>query len=103
MLLRGNGSGTVGPPGVVGVLPIRHGREPVPPDDLVRDAGEKLVLAMEAAVGPIAPVLRPVALARLHLDDPDPDPFRHLVCGAALVRSEARRDTEDRDRVVRAE
>src|SRR5205823_13350395 len=80
----GAGPGAVGPAGVVHVLPVRHGGQPVPAHNLVVDPAEQLVLAVEAAVRPVAPVLRAVPLVRAHLDNPYPDPRAHPVPAAAL-------------------
>src|SRR5699024_6192740 len=46
---RGAGAGAVVPGGVVGVLAVGDGVEPLSTDDVVADAGEQLVLAVEAA------------------------------------------------------
>ena len=64
---------------VVGVLAVGHRVEPQPLDHLVGDAGEQLVLAVEAPVRAVRPVGGDVALMGVHLDHPDAEPGGDLV------------------------
>ena len=97
VLGRGPRAGPVGPAHVVGVLPVGDPVEPVPVEHLVADGREQLVLAVEAAVGPVRAVLGPVPLAGLDLDDGHADEPGDLVRRGALVGGEAGRHPEEGD------
>ena len=58
---------------------------------------EKLLLAVEAAIGSVGPVIRVVCFPGLHLDEPGPDERGDLVCREAFIRSETGRDAKDGD------
>ena len=96
-------AGAVGASRVVGVLAVGDRGEPEPGHELVVDAREQLVLAVEAPVGAVGAVGGGVALVSLDLDHARADLPGRLVRGLALVRRERGGDAEDRDDVVRPE
>jgi hypothetical protein len=58
---RGRGPGTVWATGVVGVLAVGDGGQPVAAYDLVGDPPEQLVLTVKAAIRRVAPIPGPLA------------------------------------------
>lgn len=100
---RGSRARPVRAAGVVGVLAVGHGGEPVTRDDLIGDPGEQLVLAVEAPVRTIGSVCRVVTLVGRHLHDGDPDECGDVVGAGPLVRGQAGRDSEDRHDALGAE
>ena len=94
---------TVGRHRIVGVLAVGHGIEAVSADDLVIDGGEERVLAVEAAVCVVASVLGELQLARVHLDQFDPEAARDVDGDVPFAAGQAGRDPEERDDVARAQ
>src|SRR5690625_2496311 len=92
MLLGGTCPGSVMALGVVGVLAVGDGVQLLRLDDLVVDAGEQLVLAVEAAAGVVLLVVRVLALAGGHLDHLGPDHRGDPVGQAAFAAGQGRRD-----------
>src|SRR5699024_9486364 len=101
--LRGPGTGTVVTGGIVGVLAVGDGVEPLRTDDVVADAGEQLVLAVEAPAPVVLPVVGVLALVGVHLDDLHTDHLRDLVGQAPFTAGERGGDAEQRDDVLRTE
>ena len=96
-------AGPVEPSYVVRILAVGDRVQPVRRDDLVADAGEQLVLAVEAAVGSVGDVAGVLALVGLDLHNGHPDEPSHLVRAGALVRGEAGGDPEDAHDLIPAE
>ena len=103
VLRRGPRARPVGTARVVGVLAVGDRPQAVRGDHLVADAGEQLVLAVEAAVGAVAAVGRVVALRGADLDDPHAQRAGDRVRARPLVGGQAGRHAEDRDDAVRPE
>ena len=74
---------------VVGVLAVGDRGQPVPGDDLVGDAGEQLVLAVETAVRAVGTVGGVLALVRDHLDQGNPNHRGDGAGGPVLVAGQA--------------
>jgi len=72
-------------------------------NDLLGDASEQLVLAVEAAVRSVRPVCRPLTLVRHHLHQRNADEARNLVRGATLGGGQGGRHAHDRDHAARPE
>jgi hypothetical protein len=77
----GGGAGTcpVRPSGIVGVFPVCDGVELEALGDVIFDPAEKLVLAIETAIGPVRLILRAITLVGFDLDNPYADVARDLV------------------------
>src|SRR5699024_4767400 len=103
MLLGGTCPGSVMALGVVGVLAVGDGVQLLRLDDLVVDAGEQLVLAVEAAAGVVRLVVRVLALAGGHLDHLGPDHRGDPVGQAAFAAGQGRRDAQQRHDVLAPE
>jgi hypothetical protein len=86
----GGGSRTwsVWSPGIVGVLSVRNGIEPVLSRDPIIDPPEELFLAVETPIRSVGLILRTITLVRLHLDEPYADLARDIVGPSAFLGCE---------------
>jgi phosphinothricin acetyltransferase len=96
-------AGPVGANGIVGVLPVRHGSQPMRRSHLVVDSREQLGFAMEAAVNPVRLVGGLVTLVRADLDQRNAEKPGHRMRRIALPGRQAGGYSEDREHAVRAE
>src|SRR5690625_2697709 len=100
-MVRGRlGAGPVGAFGVVGVLPVRHRHQTEFLDQVLRDAGEQFVLAVEAAVRPVGAVGLRGTLMGLDLHHWCADHRRGPVCRLPLIGGQARGHSQDRGDVL---
>jgi hypothetical protein len=76
--------------GIVGVLPVRNGIQPVLLGDPVIDPAEEFFLAVETAIRTVGLILRTITLVRHHLDELYADLARGLVGSRPLLGSETR-------------
>jgi hypothetical protein len=94
MISCGAGTWPIGSSGIVSILPVRDGIQPVTLDHLVVDATEQFVFAVEATIRPIRLILRMIIFMGFYLDDHDPDVASDLMRCAPLLGRETRRDAQ---------
>jgi hypothetical protein len=84
-------------PGIVGVLPVRNGIQPVLFGDPIIDPAEEFFLAVETAIRTVCLILRAITFVRHHLDELYADLARDLVGSIPLRGSETRGYPEQGD------
>ncbi len=89
-------------PGIVGVLSVRNGIQPVLFGDPIIDPAEEFFLAVETPIRPVGPILRTITFVRRHLDEPYADLARDPVGSTPLLGSKARGHPEQGDNSVGA-
>jgi hypothetical protein len=94
MISCGAGTWPIGSSGIVSVLPVRDGIQPVTLDHLVLDATEQFVLAVEATIRTVRLILRTIIFMGFHLDDQNPDVASDLMRCAPLLGRETWRDAQ---------
>jgi hypothetical protein len=84
-------------PGIVGVLPVRNGIQPVLSGDLIIDPAEEFFLAVETPIRAVGLILRTITFVRHHLDELYADLARDLVGSIPLLGSQTRGYPEQGD------